>query len=142
MWHDNRETILEADASGWATGGCLSQYHSDGKLYPVAYFSKKLTPIECNYNIHDKELLAIVRCLAEWRGELIGLQKPFTIITDHNNLKYFMTTRKLTERHVRWSQFLSQFNFHLKYRSGKKVNVQTHCPDANKTSQIPQMILG
>lgn len=120
MWHEDLETILESDASGWATGGCLSQFHRDGKLHPVAYFSKKLTPVECNYNIHDKELLAIVRCLTEWRGELIGLQKPFTIITDHSNLKYFMTTRKLTERHVRWSQFLSQFNFLLKYRSGKK----------------------
>lgn len=86
----------------------------------MAYFSKKLSPVECNYNIHDKELLAIVRCLNEWRAELIGLKKPFLILTDHKNLKYFMTSRKLTERHVRWSQTLSQFNFHLKFRAGRQ----------------------
>ena len=119
MWQEDRETILETDASGWAVGGCLSQY-DNGILYPVAYFSKKLTPVECNYNIHDKELLAIIKCLNEWRAELIGLQKPFSIFTDHSNLRYFMKSQKLTERHVRWSQFLSQFDFRLTYRSGSK----------------------
>ena len=119
MWQEDRETILETDASEWAVGGCLSQY-DNGILYPVAYFSKKLTPVECNYNIHDKELLAIIKCLNEWRAELIGLQKPFSIFTDHSNLRYFMKSQKLTERHVRWSQFLSQFDFRLTYRSGSK----------------------
>ena len=119
MWREDHKTILETDASGWAVGGYLSQYDDRGNLYPIAYFSKKLTPAECNYNIHDKELLAIVKCLAEWRGELIGLQKPFTIFTDHNNLTYFMSSRKLTERHVRWSQILSQYDFRLNYRPSK-----------------------
>ena len=85
MWQDERETVLETDASGWATGGCLSQYDSKGLLRPVAYYSKKLTPAENNYSIHDKQLLAIIRFLNEWRGELIGLRKPFNILTDHEN---------------------------------------------------------
>lgn len=101
MWHKDCNTVLEKDATGWATGGYLSQYDTDGELYTVANFSKKLTPVACNYNIHDKELLAIIRCLKKWRGELIGLHHHFTIFTDHNSLKYFMSTCKFIEHHVR-----------------------------------------
>lgn len=90
---------IDTDASGWAIVDCLSQYDTDGKLYPIAYFSKELPPVECNYNIHDEELRAILRSINKWRGELIGLQKPSIIYTDHNNLRYFMTARKL--RNVR-----------------------------------------
>ncbi|KAI0992264.1 hypothetical protein K3495_g15922, partial [Podosphaera aphanis] len=121
MWDGDKHTILETDASGWATGGCLSQYKLGGKLKPIAYYSKKLAPAECNYDIHDKELLSIIRCLQEWRSELIGLKEPFLILSDHKNLRYFMSTRKLSERQVRWSQLLSQFNFRLKFRSGKEA---------------------
>lgn len=120
LWDGDCHTVLETDASGWATGGCLSQLKEAGKLQPVAYYSKELSPAESNYDIHDKELLSIIRCLQEWRSELISLEKPFDIITDHKNLKYFMTTKRLTERQVRWSQLLSQFNFRLKFRAGKQ----------------------
>lgn len=120
LWHEDCKTVLETKASGWATGGCLSQYDAKGCLRPVAYFSINLSPVECNYSIHDKELMSIVRCLNEWRGELMGLESPFLILTEHKNLNYFMTTQKLTERHVRWSQPLSQFNFTLFFRAGKK----------------------
>ncbi|KAI0996011.1 hypothetical protein K3495_g12171, partial [Podosphaera aphanis] len=119
MWNGDYPTILETDASGWATGGCLLQRQPRGEVKPVAYYSKKLSPAECNYDIHDKELLAIIRCLNEWRSELIGLKNPFLILTDHKNLRYFMTSRRLSERQVRWSQILSQFNFRLEFRAGK-----------------------
>ncbi|KAI0997341.1 hypothetical protein K3495_g10844 [Podosphaera aphanis] len=119
MWDENLKTLVECDSSGWATGGCISQYDKNGCLRPVAYYSRKLTPVECNYDIHDKELLGIINCLKEWRGELIGLQRPFKILTDHNNLKYFITTQKLTERQVRWSQLLSQYNFEMIFRPGR-----------------------
>ncbi|KAI0996873.1 hypothetical protein K3495_g11312 [Podosphaera aphanis] len=119
LWDGERKTVLETDASGWATGGCLLQSQPGGQLRPIAYYSKKLTPAECNYDIHDKELLAIIRCLNEWRSELLGVKEPFLILTDHNNLKYFMSTKRLSERQVRWSQILSQFNFKLKFRAGK-----------------------
>lgn len=134
MWHEDRETVVETDASGWATGGCLSQFDSEGRLHPVAYYSKKLTPTECNYDIHDKELLSIIKCLQIWRGELIGLNKQFVILTDHKNLEYFMSSQKLVERQVRWAQILSQFNFRLEFRAGKKATK----PDA--LSRRPQDI--
>jgi hypothetical protein len=86
----------------------------------VAFFSKKLTPTEANYEIHDKKLLAIVRTIEEWRGELMSLGKPFTVLFDHKNFSYFMTKKRLTERQVRWSHTLSEYNFRLKFRSGTK----------------------
>jgi hypothetical protein len=87
----------------------------------VAYFSKKLSPAESNYEIHDKELLAIVRAMEEWKGELIEVKNPFVVLSDHKNLQYFIITRKLSERQVRWSLTFSQFRFQLKFRAGKKA---------------------
>jgi len=112
------ETVLECDSSDWVVGGILSQ-RKDNVLKPVAFYSKKHTPTECNYEIYDKELMAIVRCLEEWRPELEGTAEPFTIITDHRNLEYFMTTKQLNRRQARWSEFLSRFRFRIVYRPGK-----------------------
>jgi hypothetical protein len=64
-----------------------------------------------NYQIPDKELLAIVSSIREWKAELQSLAKPFTILTDHENLKYFATKRLLNERQIRYSEFLEQFRF-------------------------------
>src|SRR5437667_6828615 len=61
---------------------------------------------------------AIIRALEEWDAELRGVPQ-FLILTDHKNLEYFMTTRKLNERQVRWSQVLARYNFTLQYRPGK-----------------------
>ena len=67
---------------------------------PCAFFSKKNNPAEYNYEIHDKELLAIIRCLEEWDAELRGVN-GFEIHTDYKNLEYFMIVRKLIERQMR-----------------------------------------
>ncbi|KAI0993370.1 hypothetical protein K3495_g14814, partial [Podosphaera aphanis] len=121
IWDDEKETVLEADSSGYVLGGCLSQKDEKGQLRPVAYLSKKLSSAEVNYEIHDKEMLAIIRCMEEWRGMLIGLSKPFIVLSDHKNLKHFMTTRTLNERQIRWSQFLSNFDFKLQFRPGRQA---------------------
>ena len=91
----NKEVILETDASDYVSAGVLSQYDDDGVLHPVAFFSKKHSATECNYEIYDKELLAIIRCFEEWRPELEGTPSPVKVITDHRNLEYFMTTKLL-----------------------------------------------
>lgn len=126
QWDPERSTVLEADCSGYALGGCLSQYDGQGRLRPVAYYSRKLSPAESNYPIHDKEMLAIVSCLTEWSPELQSVAKPFTVFSDHKNLSYFTTKQLLNERQVRYSEVLSRFNFQLQWRPGK------HCerPDA------------
>ena len=83
---------VEADSSDFTTGAVLSQEClEDGKWHHVAFLSKSLSPVERNYEIHDKEMLAIVRALEEWRHFLEGAEHQFKIWTDHKNLEYFMT---------------------------------------------------
>ena len=81
--------------------GVLSQHDDDGILHPIAFFSKKMTPAECNYEIYDKELLAIVLCLEEWSAELKMSQHEVKVLSDHQNLEYFMLTKKLNRRQAR-----------------------------------------
>ncbi|CAK9780322.1 unnamed protein product [Cutaneotrichosporon oleaginosum] len=110
---------VETDASDSAIGAILSQL-IDGRLVPIAFFSRKLLPAEQNYEIHDKELLAIVSAFHEWRQYLEGAQHPITIVTDHQPLVYFNTKRQLTRRQARWMLFLTSFVFEITYRPGKK----------------------
>jgi hypothetical protein len=65
-----------------------------------AFFSKKNNPVEYNYEIYDKELLVIIRCLEEWDVELRGVDK-FEILINYKNLEYFIIVQKLTERQIR-----------------------------------------
>ncbi|KAH0603597.1 uncharacterized protein H6S33_007256, partial [Morchella sextelata] len=115
-----KEITMETDASDYVSAGVLSQYDDNGTLRPVAYFSKKHSPAECNYEIYDKELLAIIRSFEEWRPELEGAADPIAVISDHKNLEYFMSTKQLNRRQAWWAEYLSRFNFVIKYRPGKQ----------------------
>ena len=64
----------------------------------MAFFLKTIVPAECNYEVHDKEMLAIIRSLSQWRAELQGIGSRVKIYTDHKALEYFMTTKQLTSR--------------------------------------------
>jgi hypothetical protein len=118
------ETLIESDASDFAAAGVLSQHfpEPDGSLvlHPVAYYSRKHTPAECNYGIGDKELLAIVVAFEEWRAHLIGTKDPILVLTDHNNLQGFLTKKLLNRRQARWALELSEYNFKIVYRPGPK----------------------
>ena len=98
---------VKVDASDYATGGVLSIEGEDGKWRPVAFLSKSLNETERNYEIHDKEMLAIIRGLEAWRHLLEGAQFKFEIWTDHKNLEYFMKVQKLNRRQARWALYLS-----------------------------------
>ena len=100
--------------------GVLSQMGENGLLHPVAYFAKRITPAKYYYEIYDKEFLAIICYFEKWRPELENTGLPVKVLTDHKELEYFMTTKKLTPRQVRWAKFLSEFNFVISYQSGKK----------------------
>ena len=121
-YHPEWPTRVETDASDGAVAAVLSQkMPSNEQWHPVAYLSKTMAPAEINYPIHDKELLAIIVALTEWRAELEGLQRTdrFEILTDHQALTYFMTTKKLNSRQARWAEYLSRFHFMIQYRPGK-----------------------
>src|SRR5690554_3038909 len=113
------QTILETDASDFAISGILSQFH--GKiLHPVAYLSHKMEKAERNYDIHDKEMFAIVRSCKTWRHYLEGIKSTVAIITDHANLQYFMTTKMLNRRQARWMEEMSELNFKIIYPPGSQ----------------------
>ncbi len=111
-------TVMKTDSSGWCIDEILLQLVND-VWRPCAYYSKKNASAECNYEIYDKEMLVIIQCLKEWDAELRSVSS-FQICTDHKNLKYFITVRKLTERQMRWSLVLSQYNFFILYLLGKQ----------------------
>jgi len=91
----DKEFRVEADASNYATGGVLLMKCSDNKWRPVVFISKSLSDTERNYEIHDKEMLVVVRCLEVWRHFLEGAITKFEIWTDHKNLEHFMKAQKL-----------------------------------------------
>jgi RNase H-like domain found in reverse transcriptase len=88
---------------------------------------------ELNYDIYDKEMLAIILSLGEWRAELEGLQHtPFLIYSDHRSLEYFMIMKKLSAQQARWAEYLSRYHFKLSYSSGKsneRADTLTRRPD-------------
>ena len=88
-----REIVIETDASDHTIAGVISQPDDQGRLRPLAFYSKKLGPAECNYQIYEKELLAIVTALKEWRQYVEGNKKTVKVITDHRNLEYFQTAK-------------------------------------------------
>ena len=91
----DKEMRVEADASDFATRGVLSMKCEDERWRPVAYISKSLNEAERNYKIHNKEMLAIIRCLEAWRHLLEEAKGWFEIWTDHKSLEYFMKAQKL-----------------------------------------------
>jgi len=112
---------VEEDASDYATGGVLSIKCKDEKWRPVAFISKSLNAMERNYEIHNKEMLAVIRYLEAWRHYLEGAKLKFKIWTDHKNLQYFMANQKLNCRQARWALYLLRFNFALKHIPGKSM---------------------
>ena len=97
----DKEFRVEADASNYTTGEVPSMRCSDNLWRLVTFISKSLSDIERNYEIHNKEMLAVIRCLEAWRHFLEGTTVKFKIWTDHKNLEYFMKTQKLNKRQAR-----------------------------------------
>ena len=91
----DKKMRMEVDVLDYATGGVLSMECKDGLWRPVAFLSKSLNETKKNYEIHDKEMLAIIRGLESWRHLLEGAQSKFEIWTDYKNLEYFMKAQKL-----------------------------------------------
>jgi len=111
--------IVETDASDYAVAGILSITCSDGEIRPVAFYSWTLTAPELNYDTHDKELLAIFEAFWNWCHYLEGSASPIDVVTDHKNLENFSTSKVLSHRQARWSEFLSQFNLVIRFHPGK-----------------------
>lgn len=117
----DREHMLETDSSDGVTAAILSEQDPETRFWhPVAFTSKTMAPAEINYPIHDKELLAIIRAFEEWEPELIGHTSKLPVYSDHKALEYFMTTKQLSARQVRWAEYVSRFHFEIMFRAGTK----------------------
>ncbi|KAG5720914.1 hypothetical protein E4T56_gene397 [Termitomyces sp. T112] len=117
--NDDSPFYVEADGSDFATGAVLSQQlKEDGKWHPVAFYSKSLNAVGRNYEIHDKEMLAIIWSLEEWQHFLEGAWHKFEVWTDHKNLEYFHSTKKLNQHQAWWSLYLANFDFSLHHKPG------------------------
>ena len=111
--------IVETDASDFALEGILSQ-RNEGRLHPIAFHSRKLTEAEINYDMADKELLVIVDCFKRWRRYLEGAKYQVQVISDHQNLELFQTTKVWNRRQARWAQELARYDFKIFFRPGRQ----------------------
>ena len=120
MFDPEKPITIETDASDFAIGAVASQPDSQGRLRPFAYHSKKLTGAELNWEIYDKELFAIVDAFRTWRMYVTGPKYPVKVFSDHKNLTYWLTTKVLTGRQVRWAQTLAECNYRIEHVKGKE----------------------
>ena len=111
-------TKVKIDLLNFTLGAYMVQKYKDKIWHLVAYYSKKLTPPELNYNIYNKELLAIVTVLKKWRAFLQGITELFIIKMDYKNLTGFLTTKELNHRQVKWIKILAEYYFKIKYVKG------------------------
>ena len=117
-WLPDKPLIVETNASDYALGAILSMQTDSSEIHPVAFHSRTFSAPELNYDTHNKELLAIFEAFRVWRHYLEGSGTPVDVVTDHKNLEYFSTTKVLTHRQARWSEYLSQFNLVIRFRPG------------------------
>ncbi len=118
-YNSNLLVTVKIDVFDYVVIKVMSQRDDNEQLRSVIYFSFKMLLAECNYEIYDKKLLAIIRAFEKWRLELKDTLDFVEIIFDHKNLEYFMSIKLLSRRQVRWSEFLSRFNFKIVYRSNE-----------------------
>jgi RNase H-like domain found in reverse transcriptase len=108
--------VVTTDASDVGIGAVLEQEYDDA-LHPVAYASRKLKSAEQNFPTHDRELLAIIYAVREWRTYLHGAR--FRIRCDHHPLQCLETQPQLSKRQIRWVDTLAEFDYGIEYYKGK-----------------------
>ncbi|MCO5587255.1 hypothetical protein L7F22_041202 [Adiantum nelumboides] len=101
------------DACGRSLGAVLMQ---KGRV--IAYENRMFSKPEMTAQIYEKELLAVIHALTQWRHYLLGAD--FTVFTDHQSLRYFLSQKQFSEKQMRWASILSQFHFQIVHVQGQK----------------------
>jgi len=135
---------VEVDASGHAIGGVLSQ-EQEGKWKPVTFLLRTMSPTERNYEMYNKELLAIVEALYKWQQYLLDAIEKFEVWTDHENLKYFKEPHKLNGQQARWYLKLQDYDFtlwHIPEKTNTKADILSRKEkvDTKEDNQDIQML--
>ena len=119
-----------------STSGCLSIRPGGHTLTggnPICHFGQadktcpashhlllsNIYPTECNYDIYEQELLAVIQSIVHWRCYLGWTKEPFTILTDHKKLQYWKSPQKLNRRMARWHADLQEYDYEIQYIPGK-----------------------
>ncbi len=110
-----RKAILKTNFLNYVNDEVLSQYNDEDILHSMIFYSKNMILAECNYEIYDKKLLIIIRCLKHWCSELKCTDILIKIFIDHLNLKYFIMIKKLIRRQTKWAEKLFEYNFKIIY---------------------------
>ena len=113
--------FMITDASATGIGGMYGQGPTWDTIRPAGFVSCKFTPTQLNYCTWEQELLAVLEALMRWEDKLIGL--PFMIVTDHQALTFFNEAPTRSQRRMRWREYLSRFNFMMKYLKGEDNKV-------------------
>jgi reverse transcriptase-like protein len=125
---------MDTNVSDFALRAIISQEFDDGK-HPIAFHSRTLLPAEQNYDIHDKEMAAIIYGFKCGHPYFLSANHPINIRTDHKNLQYFRQPQKITGRQARWMEFLQDFDFaldHIPGHTNTVTNLLSHHKDLNK----------
>ena len=121
-----RKVILKINFLNYVNDEVLFQYDDENILHLMIFYNKNMIFVECNYEIYDKELLIIIRCLKHWCLELKCMNISIKIFINHLNLKYFMIIKELIQWQAKWAEKLAEYNFKIIYQLRKqnlKVNV-------------------
>ena len=136
--------FLLTDASAYGVGAVLSQEGETNPrskkpfLHPIAYYSSTFIPAERNYDIYERELLAVLKSLEHWRPHLAATEKPVTVLTDHANLAFWKNPKKVNRRVARWFATLQDYHLRIKHVPGKQhaaPDMLSRRPDADKGDQ-------
>ena len=141
--HDKPFT-LKCDASQYALGSVLSQHNNKGRLQPVGYYSKTLIPAEWNYDIYDRELLALVQGLENWRHPLLGAKHQIEVYMNHNGPTKYRHMQKISHRVARYLPVLWEYNILIKHHAGtanKVADALSRPPGTDEGSQDNQDVI-
>jgi hypothetical protein len=125
---------IEVDASNYAIGAVLMQKGEKDILHPVAFFSKTMNDTQRNYDVYNRELLALVEMFRHWRHYLHSVAHKVKVHTDHANLLYWKNPGDHNRHVACWHRELMDYNFELVHISGKKngrADALSRCPDYN-----------
>ncbi len=121
IFDNTLETCVVTDGSAKGVGAVLMQRHQD-KWLPVFYLSKKLSEVQSRWNTTHFELFGVILALEKWKRFLIG--KQFTVVTDHEALKYLRQPKLFTGRRLtRWQMMLSEYQFSTVHKAGKDLGL-------------------
>lgn len=141
----NLTSVVEVDALNTGIGAILSQHQgTPPKLYPCALYSCKLNPAEQNYDVGNRELLAMKAAFEEWWHWLEGAKDPFLVLTDHQILEYLRSAMRLNPRQASWALFFIHFHFTITYRPGTKnirADSLSHQHDADTQNSTLEPII-